>query len=62
MLALAAYRSISVHRKFKVKIPLLQTVVRDGILYYLGITATHVVTTVLWFREYTDFFGCLPNY
>ncbi|GAA5847020.1 hypothetical protein JCM3766R1_005900 [Sporobolomyces carnicolor] len=51
ILALAAYRSISLHRKYRVKIPLLRTVVRDGLLYYLAISATHVATTVLWFQN-----------
>ncbi|GAA6018931.1 hypothetical protein JCM11491_005683 [Sporobolomyces phaffii] len=50
ILALAAFRTFHVHRQFGVKIPILQRVLRDGLLYYLAITATHVVTTVLWFQ------------
>ncbi|GAA5958644.1 hypothetical protein JCM3765_006706 [Sporobolomyces pararoseus] len=51
ILLLAAYRSIVVYRQFKIAIPLLKIVVRDGLLYYLAITATHIVTVYLWYQN-----------
>ncbi|GAA5829452.1 hypothetical protein JCM5353_001338 [Sporobolomyces roseus] len=51
ILALVIFRTISLQRQIGSHIPILQRILRDGILFYLAITATHVVTTILWFQS-----------
>lgn len=51
-LALVAYRCLSVRRDLGVTLPILARIMRDGLLFYLVITVTHVVTLVLWLRKF----------
>ncbi|GAA6064019.1 hypothetical protein JCM10212_005502 [Sporobolomyces blumeae] len=54
VLILTAARNIHVTRKIGTQLPVLRRQVSllfDGILYYLIITATHVVTAILWFQN-----------
>ncbi|GAA6058990.1 hypothetical protein JCM10212_001700 [Sporobolomyces blumeae] len=51
ILVLTCWRSISVTRRIGTPVPILKRIAFDGIRFYLAITATHIVSVIMFFQH-----------